>query len=129
MTLFELSAAEAIGKIRNGEITSEELVQACLDRIEQADGEIEAWAHLKPDYALDQARMLDAQRAEGGPVGPLHGIPVAIKDIFDTESLPTENGTVLDSGRQPMEACRVVRLLKEAGSVITGKPVTTEVAV
>ncbi|MCH7833149.1 MAG: amidase [Proteobacteria bacterium] len=129
MTLFELSAAEAIGKIRNGEITSEELVQACLDRIEQADGEIEAWAHLKPDYALDQARRLDDQRQAGGPVGPLHGIPVGIKDIFDTDCLPTENGTVLNSGRQPMEDCRVVSLLMEAGAVIMGKTVTTELAV
>ena len=129
MTLTELSATEAMRKIRDGEITSEELVLACLDRIEQADGEIEAWAHLKPEYALDQARMLDAQRAEGGPVGPLHGIPVGIKDIFDTEALPTENGTVLDSGRQPIVDCRVVSLLEEAGAVIMGKTVTTELAV
>ena len=129
MALNELSAAEAIGKIRNGEVTSEELVQACLDRIEQADGEIEAWAHLKSDYALDQARMLDSQRAAGGPVGPLHGIPVGIKDIFDTDALPTENGTALDSGRQPLNNCRVVTLLEEAGAVIMGKTVTTELAV
>ena len=72
MTLNRLSAAEAIGKIRSGEITSEDLVQACLDRIEQVDGDVEAWAHLNPDYALDQARILDAQRQAGGPVGPLH---------------------------------------------------------
>ena len=129
MTLFELSAAEAIGKIRNGEITSEELVQACLDRIDEVDGEIEAWAHLNPEYALDQARTLDARRQAGGPVGPLHGIPVGIKDIFDTDCLPTENGTVLNSGRQPMENCRVVSLLMEAGAVIMGKTVTTELAV
>ena len=129
MTLFELSAAEAIGKLRNGEIASEELVQACLDRIDEVDGEIEAWAHLNPEYALDQARTLDARRQAGGPVGPLHGIPVGIKDIFDTDCLPTENGTVLNSGRQPMENCRVVSLLMEAGAVIMGKTVTTELAV
>ncbi|MCH7865924.1 MAG: amidase [Proteobacteria bacterium] len=129
MTLIELSATEAIGKIRNGEITSEELVQACLDRIEQVDGDIEAWAHLKPDYALDQARMLDTRRQAGDPVGPLHGIPVGVKDILDTDSLPTENGTVLDSGRQPMANCRVVSLLEEAGAVIMGKTVSTELAV
>ncbi len=126
--MIELSATEAVGKMRNGEIT-EKMVQACLDRIEQADGDIEAWAHLKPDYALDQARMLDAQRQAGAPVGPLHGIPVGIKDIFDTDCLPTENGTVLDSGRQPMADCRVVSLLMEAGAVIMGKTVTTELAV
>ena len=129
MTLFELSAAEAIGKLRNGEIASEELVQACLDRIDEVDGEIEAWAHLNPEYALDQARTLDARRQAGGPVGPLHGIPVGIKDIFNTDCLPTENGTVLNSGRQPMENCRVVSLLMEAGAVIMGKTVTTELAV
>ena len=129
MTLFELSATEAIGKLRNGEITSEELVQACLDRIDEVDGEIEAWAHLNPEYALDQARTLDARRQAGGPVGPLHGIPVGIKDIFNTDCLPTENGTVLNSGRQPMENCRVVSLLMEAGAVIMGKTATTELAV
>ena len=129
MTLNQLSAAQAVGKIRNGEITSEELVQACLDRIEQVDGEIEAWVHLNSDYALDQARMLDTRRQAGGPVGPLHGIPVGVKDICDTRSLPTENGTVLDSGRQPVENCRVVSLLEEAGAVIMGKTVSTELAV
>ena len=82
MMLTELSATQAAGKIRDGEITSEELVQACLERIDQVDGEVEAWTHLNPDYALEQAQALDAQRAKAGPVGPLHGIPVGIKDIF-----------------------------------------------
>ena len=128
MTLFELSAAEAISKIRNGEITSEELVHACLNRIEEVDAEIHAWTHLNPDYALEQARELDVRRQGGGPVGPLHGIPIGIKDICDTSTLPTENGTVLDSGRQPNEDCRVVSLLREAGAVVMGKTVTTELA-
>ena len=129
MTLIELSATEATKKLRAGEISSEELVQACLDRIELVDGEIGAWAHLDLEFALDQARALDAQRAAGGPVGPLHGIPVGIKDIFDTEVLPTENGTILNSGRQPTKDSRVVSLLLEAGAVIMGKTVTTELAV
>jgi Asp-tRNA(Asn)/Glu-tRNA(Gln) amidotransferase A subunit family amidase len=129
MTLIELTATEAVQKIRDGEISSEELVQACLDRIDQVEDQIEAWAHFDPDYALDQARALDAQRASAGPVGPLHGIPVGVKDILDTESLPTENGTVLNSGRQPFKDCRVVTLLQEAGAVILGKTVTTELAV
>ena len=128
MTLFELSATEAISKIRNGEITSEELVHACLNRIEEVDAEIHAWTHLNPDYALEQARELDVRRQGGGPLGPLHGIPIGIKDICDTSTLPTENGTVLDSGRQPNEDCRVVSLLREAGAVVMGKTVTTELA-
>ncbi|MBC8338242.1 MAG: amidase [Alphaproteobacteria bacterium] len=129
MTLVELSAAEAIEKIRDGEITSEELVQACLDRIEQVDGDIEAWAHLNPDFALEQARFRDKQRADGKALGPLHGIPVGVKDIFDSEGYPTENGTTLDSGRQPYMDCRVITLLLEAGAVLMGKTVTTELAV
>jgi len=128
MTLFELSATEAISKIRNGEITSEELVRACLNRIEEVDNDIHAWTHLNPDYALEQARELDVRRQGGDPVGPLHGIPIGIKDICDTSTLPTENGTVLDSGRQPNEDCRVVSLLREAGAVVMGKTVTTELA-
>jgi len=128
MTLFELSATEAISKIRNGEITSEELVRACLNRIEEVDNDIHAWTHLNPDYALEQARELDVRRQGGDPVGPLHGIPIGIKDICDTSTLPTENGTVLDSGRQPNEDSRVVSLLREAGAVVMGKTVTTELA-
>ncbi len=129
MSLIELSATQALEKIRAGEINSEELVKACLGRIDQVDADIEAWAHLNPEFAIDQARRLDTLRQAGGPVGPLHGIPVGVKDICDTESLPTENGTILDSGRQPEEDSRVVRLLKEAGAVIMGKTVTTELAV
>ncbi len=129
MSLNELSATEAAARIRDGEVTSEELVQACLDRISQVDGEIEAWAHLSPDYALDQARILDAHRQAGGALGALHGVPVGIKDIFDTKFIPTENGTALDSGRLPKADCKVVSLLREAGAVILGKTVTTELAV
>jgi len=129
MNLVELSACEATARIRKGEITSEELVRASLDRIEQVDGDIKAWVHLKPDYALEQARRLDALRSAGGPLGPLHGVPVGLKDIIDTKSLPTENGTVLDSGRCPMEDSSVASLLKEAGAVILGKTVSTELAV
>jgi Asp-tRNA(Asn)/Glu-tRNA(Gln) amidotransferase A subunit family amidase len=127
--MIELSATEAVRKIRDGEITSAELVQAYLDRIDQVDGEIEAWAHLDRDFALGQAETCDAARASGADIGPLHGLPVGIKDICDTESLPTENGTVLDSGRQPMEDCSLVTQLKAAGAVIMGKTVTTELAV
>ena len=129
MTPPELSAAEAIRQMRAGEITCEALVTACLERIDEVDGDVQAWAHLDRDYALEQARQRDAARQSGRPCGPLHGVPVGVKDIFDTEGLPTENGTVLDSGRQPTADCKVVSLLGEAGAVIMGKTVTTELAV
>ncbi len=128
-TLTELSAAEAIGQLREGGFTSEALVTACLECIDAVDGKVEAWAHLDADYALEQARARDTVRQSGVSCGPLHGVPVGVKDIFDTEGLPTENGTVLDSGRQPVTDCKVVGLLREAGAVIMGKTVTTELAV
>ena len=127
--MIELSATEAIQKIRAGEITSEELVQAYLDRIDQVDGEIEAWAHLEPEHALGQARVLDAQRAASGPVGPLHGLPVGVKDIVDTNDFPTENGTKLHAGRTPSDDATLVARLRQAGAVIMGKTVTTELAI
>jgi Asp-tRNA(Asn)/Glu-tRNA(Gln) amidotransferase A subunit family amidase len=129
MTLIELTATEAIHKIRAGEITSEELVQACLDRIDQVNGEIEAWAHQEPEHALDQARRLDAHRAKGEPMGPLHGVPVGVKDIIDTADFPTENGTVMHAGRTPSNDATLVARLRQAGAVILGKTVTTELAV
>ena len=129
MTPTELSAAAAARALRDGALTSEELVTACLERIDAVDGDIEAWAHLDPEFALTQARALDASRQAGEPVGPLHGVPVGVKDIIDTEDLPTENGTVLDAGRQPRQDATVVSLLRQAGAVILGKTVSTELAV
>ena len=129
MTPTELSAAEAVRQLRDGDITSEALVTACLERIDEVDGDVQAWAHLDREFALAQARERDTARQSGVSCGPLNGLPVGVKDIFDTEGLPTENGTVLDSGRQPVADCKVVGLLREAGAVIMGKTVTTELAV
>jgi Asp-tRNA(Asn)/Glu-tRNA(Gln) amidotransferase A subunit family amidase len=129
MDLSTLSAVEAAEAIRDGRITSEELVGACLDRIAAIDEQIGAWAFLDPDYALEQARAADLAQQAGQPLGPLHGIPVGVKDIFDTRDMPTEDGTVLHAGRQPKEDATAVSLLRKAGAVILGKTVTTELAV
>jgi len=127
--LIALSATEAARLLRDGELTAEDYVTACLDHIEAVDGDIQAWQHLDPDHALEQARLLDMVRQSGQTTGPLHGVPVAVKDIYDTADMPTENGTVLDAGRQPREDASAVTLLREAGAVIMGKSVTTELAV
>lgn len=115
--------------LQEGRITSEELVSRCLERIREVDARVEAWAFLDPNYALDQARRADTTRREGRPLGPLHGVPVGIKDIFDTADMPTEDGSVLHAGRRPQRDSTVVSLLREAGAVIMGKTVTTELAV
>jgi Asp-tRNA(Asn)/Glu-tRNA(Gln) amidotransferase A subunit family amidase len=126
--LHLLSASEAAGLIRDGTITSEELVKACLARIQEVDPQVQAWEFLDPKYALTQARALDQLRLEGKPIGPLHGVPVAIKDIFDTADMPTENGSMICAGRTPSRDATAVSLLRAAGAVIMGKTVTTEFA-
>ena len=129
MSLHELSATEAARQIKDGTITPVDLVESCLERITAVGPDVEAWAHLDPEFALAQARVLDDHRRAGGAIGPLHGIPVGIKDIFNTEGMPTENGTVLDAGRRPWSDCHVVSRLRQAGAVIMGKTVSTELAV
>jgi Asp-tRNA(Asn)/Glu-tRNA(Gln) amidotransferase A subunit family amidase len=116
-------------QIRDGKISSEELTRACLARIEAREPEVQAWAFLDPEHALRQARAADEWRKRGRPLGPLHGLPVGVKDIIDTADMPTENGTVLHAGRRPRQDATLVSLLRAAGAIILGKTVTTELAV
>lgn len=126
--LAGLTAVEAAEQIAGGEVSAEDYIGVCLDRIEAIDDKVRAFTHLDADEALRQARALDERRRNGQPIGPLHGIPVAIKDIFDTADYPTECGSVLLKGRRPMRDCTAVARLREAGAVIIGKTVTTEFA-
>jgi len=123
-----MTAVEAAEAVRTGTITSEELVTAFLDRTAAMEEQVGAWTYLDRDYALKQARDADAALREGSVPGPLHGIPVGIKDIFDTRDMPTENGSIVDAGRQPEHDATAVSLLRQAGAVILGKTVTTEYA-
>src|SRR5690606_362945 len=122
-------AVAAARQIREGRLSAVELTEACLARIEAREGEVRAWASLGPEHALRQARGADAARTRGRPLGPLHGLPVGVKDIIDTADMPTENGTVLHAGRRPRQDATLVSLLRAAGAVILGKTVTTELAV
>ncbi len=124
-----LGLAEAAAAVREGKVSSEDLVKACLSRIEAYDPEVEAWAHLNPDVALEQARAIDKRRYSGQAIGPLGGVPIGIKDIFDTVDYPTEFGSPIHAGRQTMGDAACVARLREAGAVIMGKTVTTEFAV
>ena len=126
--LHLLSASEAARLIRDGVISSEQFVEACLARIREVDGQVRAWTFLDPEHALAQARAADKWRLQGRPTGPLHGVPVAVKDIFDTADMPTENGSVLYAGRTPSRDAAVIAMLRAAGAVIMGKTVTTEFA-
>ena len=104
-----LSAADAAEAIRERRLTSEALVRACLDRIAEREPDVQAWAHLDPDYALAQARARDGALKLGRGAGPLHGVPIGIKDIFDTADFPTENGLRSSPGGAPRRMQRVSR--------------------
>jgi len=126
--LHSLSASDAVHLIRQGAIDSAQLVEACLARVRETDTQVQAWAFLDPDHALAQARAADELKRQGLPIGPLHGVPVGVKDIIDTADMPTEYGSVLYAGRTPSRDSAVVAMLRAAGAVIMGKTVTTEFA-
>src|SRR5260221_1028515 len=121
----QLSASEAARRLREGLLTSEELVQGCLERIRAVEPTVQAWQFLDEEHALAQARAADERRRSGVAVGPLLGIPVGVKDIIDTADMPTENGTVLHKGRTPRSDAAGVGKLRAAAPVIMGKTVTT----
>lgn len=107
-----------------GKTTSEALVRACLTRIALREDEVGAWTHLDAEAALAEARRADATPARG----PLHGIPVAVKDIIDTADMPTAYGSGIYAGHRPAADAACVALLREAGAIVLGKTVTTEFA-
>ena len=127
-SLAALTAVEAAARIASGELLSQDLVSACLDRIAELEPSVQAWAFLDRERALEQAKAADAQVKESKGIGPLHGVPVGLKDIIDTADMPTEHGSDVFKGRQPADDAACVTALRRAGAVILGKTVTTELA-
>lgn len=124
-----LTATKAAQMIRAGELSSEDLVKDCIDRIDLVDKDVQAWTRLNTEYALDQARSSDEHRRSGAPTGPLHGVPIGIKDIFDTKDYPTQYGTPLHKDRRTTQDATAVAMLRQAGAIILGKTVTAEFAI
>ncbi len=128
MSLHLKTATEATAELRTGDYSSEELVRDCLNRIEATDAGVKAWVYLDGELALAQARSLDEMRQQGKPLGPLHGVPVGIKDIYDTHDMPTAFGSPIYRDRRPVADATTVAKLREAGAVVMGKTVTAEFA-
>lgn len=122
--LSRLTAADAALEIRRGTFSATDLVRACLDRIARRDDVVRAWQVVDPDAALEQARARDREQ----PRGPLHGVPVGVKDVIDTADLPTTYGSKIYSQHRPRQDASAVARLRRAGAVIVGKTVTTEFA-
>ena len=122
--LNELGAKQIAELVASKTASAEEVVTACIARIEERESEVGVFQYFDGDYALEQARTLD-----NGPVkGLLHGVPLGIKDIIDTRDMPTGNGSRVYPDRQPISDASCVALSREAGAVILGKTVTTEFA-
>lgn len=122
--LHELGAAQAAALLQRRELKAEDLVRACLERVAARDDDLHAFTHVDAVSALAQARALDA-----GPVrGPLHGLPLGVKDLFDTTDLPTAYGSAVYAHHRPAADAASVTLCREAGAVVLGKTVTTEFA-
>jgi Asp-tRNA(Asn)/Glu-tRNA(Gln) amidotransferase A subunit family amidase len=120
-----LSATEAAGRMADKRLKAVDLVRACLDRIERREGQVHAWEALDPEGALKRAAMLD-KRAR--PVGPLHGIPLAVKDIISTRTMPTTCGSPIYRDHVVGRDAACVAQLVKAGAIVLGKAVTTEFA-
>ncbi len=106
------------------ELSCEALVRDCLARIEEREPLVHAWAHLDPQQALAQARALDA----GTAANPLYGVPVGVKDVFDTFDMPSAYGSPIYAGQRPAADAAVVALLRGLGGLVLGKTITTEFA-
>ena len=104
--LNELGAVEIALKIANGETTSEAVTRACVARIAERDGVVKAWVNFDPELAIAQARALD----HGPKRGPLHGVPIGVKDIIDTFDMPTEFGSLIYKGHRPPSDAACVAL-------------------
>lgn len=126
--LLNRTASQLAADIRSGSVSSEQVINACLSCIDERESTVKAWAHLEHREAIAQARAADEVQASGKELGPLHGVPVGLKDIIDTADMPTECGSDHFKGRRPANDATVVSLLRNAGAVILGKTITTEFA-
>lgn len=120
---------EIVAAIRSGATSAEDVARHCLDAIEAAEPTLQAWSHLDAVAVVDEARERDRQWADDrASVGPLHGVPIGVKDIIDVAGMPTTNGADIPVDGPATHDADVVALLRAAGAVIVGKTVTTEFA-
>jgi aspartyl-tRNA(Asn)/glutamyl-tRNA(Gln) amidotransferase subunit A len=118
----------AAGEIRSGRVTAQELLERCLGQIGEFESRVRAWVLVDEPGAREAARRADDEIGHGRDRGPLHGIPVGIKDLCDVVGWPTLAGSPLRAGHRAARDATVVARLREAGAVILGKTVTTEFA-
>src|ERR1700683_197022 len=121
MELTRMTAAELSAALAAGQVSATEVTRAHLDRIAAVDDRVHAFLHVAADSALTQARDIDTRRANGEELGPLAGVPVAVKDVFTTKGMPTTCGSRILEGWHPPYDATITRRLKQAGAGILGK--------
>ena len=126
--IFSLKVEELAAKIKDAQISSVEICERYIERINKFEKDIKAWAHFDKKVLLEKALEADDHRKSGKPLGPLHGIPVAVKDIIGTVDMPTECGTVIRKGKSYSQNAEIVDLLLNAGAIVMGKTATSELA-
>ena len=126
--VFSLPVSKIANKIRNSELSSVDLCKFYIEQVKRFEKDVKAWAYYDEKLFLEKAEEADKHRKSGKPMGPLHGIPVALKDIIGTYDMPTECGTVLRKGKTQSQDAEIVDLLKSAGAIIMGKTATSELA-
>ena len=119
--LITITAADLSAAMAAGEVSAAEVTTAHLDRIAAVDDRVKAFLHVAGDDALAQAREVDARRKAGEPLGPLAGVPVAVKDLFTTVGMPTTCGSKILQGWRPPYESTITRRLRDAGAVLIGK--------
>src|SRR3989442_1823769 len=125
LELSALGVVEAAAEIRRGAVSPVSIVEACLERIRALDGSVQAWVHVDEKGALAAARERAEEAKRSTVRGPVHGIPVAVKDIFHVAGLPTTAGARPFAHSRPSEDATSVARLRAAGAIILGKTHTT----
>ena len=125
---ISLSAHKLSKLLQDGQLRSVDLCKEYIERIERFEKDIKAWAYFDKKILIEKAEMADQYRKSGKPVGPLHGLPIAIKDIIGTFDMPTECGSKARKGRSMSQDSEIVNLLKISGAIIMGKTSTSEFA-
>ena len=125
---LDLPIAALRDRLASGALRVVDLAEAVNARIAESDGDLQAFAFHDPALVLRQAELLDRHRATSRPLGRLHGLPVALKDVIDTSFMPTENGAALDAGRRLQRDAAIVEALRREGALVVGKTATCELA-
>lgn len=128
MDISSLTVRELVKKIKNGKLTSVEICKTYIQKINKFEKNIKAWVYFDKKNLLAKAAQSDYLTSLGKPLGPLHGIPVAIKDIVGTADMPTKCGTKIKIGKLFSKNAKIIDLLVSAGAIIMGKTATAELA-